>query len=75
MTLEALGLMYVKDTFVGDENVRGVSGGQRRRVTLGEVRLWDVLVICTSRNYVLYMQVSNISHASILLDESHFSNF
>jgi ABC-type lipoprotein export system ATPase subunit len=39
MTLEALGLMYVKDTFVGDENVRGVSGGQRRRVTLGEVRL------------------------------------
>jgi energy-coupling factor transporter ATP-binding protein EcfA2 len=36
-TLEALGLPYVKDTFVGDENVRGVSGGQRRRVTLGEV--------------------------------------
>lgn len=36
-TLEALGLTYVKDTFVGDENVRGVSGGQRRRVTLGEV--------------------------------------
>eukprot|EP00956_Cyclotella_meneghiniana_P020439 scaffold36188_cov78-Cyclotella_meneghiniana.AAC.1 len=30
-TLEALGLAYVKDTFVGDEAVRGVSGGQRRR--------------------------------------------
>ena len=37
-TLEALGLTYVKDTFVGDESVRGVSGGQKRRVTLGEVR-------------------------------------
>ena len=37
-TLEALGLTYVKDTFVGNESVRGVSGGQKRRVTLGEVR-------------------------------------
>lgn len=36
--LSALGLTEVKDTFVGDTNVRGVSGGQRRRVTVGEVR-------------------------------------
>ena len=34
LVLEALGLGEVKDTFVGDENVRGVSGGQRRRVTV-----------------------------------------
>jgi ABC-type multidrug transport system ATPase subunit len=35
--LTALGLKHVKDTFVGDNNVRGVSGGQRRRVTVGEM--------------------------------------
>jgi hypothetical protein len=38
LALAALGLAEVKDTFVGDTNVRGVSGGQRRRVTVGEVR-------------------------------------
>ena len=35
--LEALGLSHVKDTVVGDENLRGVSGGQKRRVTFGEM--------------------------------------
>lgn len=35
--LEALGLSHVKDTVVGDENLRGVSGGQKRRVTVGEM--------------------------------------
>ena len=39
LTLSGLGLTEVKDTFVGDANVRGVSGGQRRRVTVGEVSL------------------------------------
>jgi len=37
--LEALGLAHVKDTVVGDENIRGVSGGQKRRVTCGEMLL------------------------------------
>jgi len=36
-TMEMLGLAHVADTFVGDSNVRGISGGQRRRVTVGEV--------------------------------------
>ena len=39
LALSGLGLTEVKETFVGDSNVRGVSGGQRRRVTVGEVRL------------------------------------
>lgn len=47
--LEALGLTYVKDTFVGDENVRGVSGGQRRRVTLGEVSMNMEAIFTISR--------------------------
>ena len=34
-TLQALGLTHVRDTFVGDHSVRGISGGQRRRVTVG----------------------------------------
>ena len=37
LVLEGLGLSHVKDTFVGNEQIRGVSGGQRRRVTLGEM--------------------------------------
>jgi ABC-type multidrug transport system ATPase subunit len=30
-------LSQCADTFVGDDNVRGISGGQRRRVTVGEM--------------------------------------
>eukprot|EP00984_Skeletonema_dohrnii_P010925 scaffold4300_cov116-Skeletonema_dohrnii-CCMP3373.AAC.4 len=37
LALEGLGLSHVKDTYVGNEQIRGVSGGQRRRVTLGEM--------------------------------------
>jgi hypothetical protein len=44
LVLAALGLTEVKDTFVGDNNVRGVSGGQRRRVTVGEVRKKRIIV-------------------------------
>jgi len=32
--LEDVGLLHVKDTKVGNESVRGISGGQKRRVTL-----------------------------------------
>lgn len=39
VNLTTLGLNHVQDTFVGDDNVRGVSGGQRRRVTAGEMML------------------------------------
>lgn len=37
--LELLGLDHVGDTVVGDENLRGVSGGQKRRVTVGEMMM------------------------------------
>ncbi|GKY96133.1 hypothetical protein MPSEU_000573400 [Mayamaea pseudoterrestris] len=37
LILIGLGLESVKDTFVGDADVRGISGGQRRRVTVGEM--------------------------------------
>lgn len=34
--MRSLGLFNAKDTIVGDNSIRGVSGGERRRVTLGE---------------------------------------
>ncbi|CBN79954.1 pleiotropic drug resistance transporter [Ectocarpus siliculosus] len=37
MITRNLGLFNAKDTIVGDNSVRGVSGGERRRVTLGEM--------------------------------------
>lgn len=41
-----LGLKEVQDTFVGDSFVRGISGGQRRRVTVGEMTQTGVSVMC-----------------------------
>jgi ABC-type nitrate/sulfonate/bicarbonate transport system ATPase subunit len=35
LTIEGLDLTVCADTFVGNEDIRGVSGGQRRRVTVG----------------------------------------
>ena len=46
LVLEALGLEHVKETFVGDENVRGISGGQRRRVTVGEMLMDRTPILC-----------------------------
>lgn len=35
--LESLGLSHTKDTIVGDAFIRGVSGGERKRISLAEV--------------------------------------
>jgi ABC-type multidrug transport system ATPase subunit len=45
--LTILGLTSVKDTFVGNTTtVRGVSGGQRRRVTVGEMIVSRTPILC-----------------------------
>lgn len=46
ITIETLGLAHVADTFVGDEDIRGISGGQRRRVTVGEMMQSQSPVAC-----------------------------
>ena len=35
--MKILGISGVANTYVGDGAIRGVSGGQKRRVTLGEM--------------------------------------
>lgn len=44
--LKSAGLAYVADTFVGNDEIRGVSGGQRRRVSLCEMLQTLVPVVC-----------------------------
>ena len=35
--LQILGLAYVSETLVGGSMLRGISGGQKKRVTTGEM--------------------------------------
>jgi ABC-type multidrug transport system ATPase subunit/ABC-type multidrug transport system permease subunit len=44
-TLKLLGLEECKDTIIGNAIVRGVSGGQRRRATLGEMLVGDACAL------------------------------
>ena len=44
-TIELLGLNECKDTILGNAFIRGVSGGQRRRVTIGEMLVSDASVL------------------------------
>jgi ABC-type multidrug transport system ATPase subunit len=47
IVLEGMGLTRVKDTFVGDTTtVRGVSGGERKRVTVAELLGTRVPIMC-----------------------------
>eukprot|EP00635_Sarcinochrysidales_sp_CCMP3193_P013333 CAMPEP_0118911282 /NCGR_PEP_ID=MMETSP1166-20130328/13044_1 /TAXON_ID=1104430 /ORGANISM="Chrysoreinhardia sp, Strain CCMP3193" /LENGTH=1491 /DNA_ID=CAMNT_0006850763 /DNA_START=64 /DNA_END=4539 /DNA_ORIENTATION=- len=44
--LRLLGIDHVRSTIVGNAQIRGVSGGQRRRVTVGEMLMGKGRVIC-----------------------------
>lgn len=46
LMINALGLDHVRDTFVGNDEIRGVSGGQRRRVTIGEMLVSTAPILC-----------------------------
>jgi ABC-type multidrug transport system ATPase subunit len=42
--LKILGLDICADTMVGDDMLRGISGGQRKRVTTGIAKILDSLI-------------------------------
>ncbi|KAI0469136.1 putative ABC multidrug transporter [Xylaria cf. heliscus] len=44
--LDSLGIYHTMDTAVGDEFIRGVSGGERKRVSLAEVMATEASVQC-----------------------------
>ena len=46
LTIDGLDLAVCRETYVGDANNRGVSGGQRRRVTVGEMMVGQNPVAC-----------------------------
>lgn len=43
--LEMLGLSHIRFSQIGDENVRGISGGQRKRVNVGIELVGDPTVL------------------------------
>ena len=49
-TLRILGLDYVADTVVGGSMLRGISGGQKKRVTTGEMIVGCDVLDCTPHN-------------------------
>lgn len=46
LTVDGFGLRHVENTYVGNTDVQGVSGGQRRRVTVGEMMMHWCPVLC-----------------------------
>jgi len=45
--LDSMGLTRVKDTFVGDQQtIRGVSGGEKKRVTVSEMSVGNFPILC-----------------------------
>lgn len=59
--LKLLGLEHVKDTIVGDDMLRGVSGGQKKRVTLGEM-------LCAKFNALFLDEISTGLDSASTLD-------
>jgi ABC-type multidrug transport system ATPase subunit len=75
LMLCVLGLSEVENTFVGDTNVRGVSGGQRRRVTVGEMLMSRTPVICGDEISTGLDAASTYDMVETLLHIGRGSNF
>lgn len=60
--IDILGLRECQDTIVGNDQIRGISGGQKKRVTIGEGQPG----VCVCRSYVA-VAVSRIAFARLPL--------
>lgn len=58
--IELLGLQECKDTIVGNDLLRGVSGGQKKRVSIGE------MIIGNARGLFLDEITTGMSYAPLL---------
>lgn len=59
----ALGISHTAETLVGNEFIRGVSGGERKRVSLGEILAAKVSTITqlpTSRCQLTFQGFNNV---------------
>ncbi|KAE8728223.1 Pleiotropic drug resistance protein 3 [Hibiscus syriacus] len=74
--IKVLGLEVCADTMVGDEMLRGISGGQRKRVTTGELMVGPAKVlfmdeISTGLDSSTTFQIVNLLKQSVhILDET-----
>lgn len=72
ITLQMLGLEGVADTFVGNAAIRGISGGQRKRVTSAEVLAgpqWAILMdeistgLDSATTFAVVQSLKDVCHA------------
>lgn len=56
--LNSLGIGHTKKTLVGNEFIRGVSGGERKRVSLAEVLAGQVCLTPGSNPFRLFFRMS-----------------
>jgi ABC-type multidrug transport system ATPase subunit len=61
LIMRVIGLKRVENTFVGSEKVRGVSGGERKRVTVGEM-------MCIGSQVQMFDEISTGLDASTTYD-------
>jgi ABC-type multidrug transport system ATPase subunit len=62
-----LGLAEVADTVVGDEHVRGISGGQAKRLSIGvEVVGFPDLIFLDGSSYILIISILINSYISLI---------
>jgi ABC-type multidrug transport system ATPase subunit len=73
--LNILGLSHVEETFVGDATVRGISGGQRRRVTIGEMLMSRTPVVCGDEISTGLDAASTYDMVDVLFNLDRSNNF
>ncbi len=68
--MTTLGLDHVADTVVGDENLRGISGGQKHRVTVREMLHPNCRFICIEN---ITNQLSSTDLVKLITDLANVS--